>query len=84
MRKVIWDYQDDYYYVNLGNIEINIRAYTVHELSMWIYHHNINKELVDEDYSSIKKIEEKIKEVFGFGINLPSVEQLLNIKGDTK
>ena len=82
MREVIWDYQDDYYYVDLGNIEINIRAYNIDKLSMWIYNHNINKELVDDDYSSIQEVEEKIKKVFGFGINLPSIKQLLKIKGE--
>ena len=79
----IWDYRDDYYFMQIGDTEINIRAYSKTELSLWIYEYSSDEELVDADYKSLEQMQIVIKEIIGVEVILPKIEDLLKVtKGD--
>ena len=75
----LWDYRDDYYFLQIGDTEINVRAYSQNELSLWIYEYSSDEELVDADYKSLKQIQTVIKEIIGVEVILPKLEDLLKI-----
>ena len=75
----LWDYRDDYYFLQIGDTEINVRAYSRNELSLWIYEYSSDEELVDADYKSLKQIQTVIKEIIGVEVILPKLEDLLKI-----
>ena len=80
--QIIWDYQDDYYFTNIDDIEINIRAYSKNSISAWVYDYNIDKEILDNDYKSISELKSILTGILHIDTNLPTVEQLLKIKED--
>ena len=75
----IWDYRDDYYFTQIGEMEINIRAYSKNELSLWMYEYSSDEELVDADCKSLLELQEMIKEVVGAKIITPTLENLLKV-----
>lgn len=77
----IWDYEDDYYFTFVGYVEVNIRAYRENNLHLWMYEHGRDKEIVDAYYASLALLQKKINEVLGAEITLPTIEDLLKIKG---
>lgn len=74
-----WDYQDDYYFTHIGNIEINIRAYSESDFHLWMYEHEVDKEIVDEDYTSLDALEDALKSLMRVEVILPDIEDLLKI-----
>ena len=56
----LWDYRDDYYFTQIGDIEINVRAYSKNELSLWMYEYSSDEELVDAACKSLLKLQEMI------------------------
>jgi len=74
-----WDYRDDYYFIQIGDIEINVRAYSKNELSLWMYEYSSDEELVDADYKSLEELQIVISEMVGLEIVLPKIESLLKI-----
>ena len=74
-----WDYRDDYYFTQIGSMEINIRAYSKNELSLWMYEYSSDEELVDADCKSLLQLQEMIKEVVGAKIITPTLESLLKV-----
>jgi len=81
----VWDYRDDYYFVHIGEIEINIRAYSINELSLWMYKYDSDEELVDAYYKDMQKLKNMINEIIGAKVIVPSIESLLKItRGDRK
>ena len=79
----LWDYRDDYYFMQIGDVEINIRAYSKNELSLWIYEYSSDEELVDADYKSLEQIQKVINEIIGVEVILPKIEDLLKVtKGE--
>ena len=58
LEKLKWDYIDDYHFAAVDDIEINIRAYNDKCISVWIYNHKEDKEILDEEYKDIKKVQE--------------------------
>lgn len=75
----IWDYEDDYYFTFIGYVEINIRAYDENNVHLWMYAHGGDKEIADDDFSSLALLQEKINEILGAKVTLPKIEELLKI-----
>ena len=75
-----WDYRDDYYFTQIGSMEINIRAYSKNELSLWMYEYSSDEELVDANYKSIEHLQTAVDEIVGMKIIIPTLTDLLKIK----
>ncbi|QOY50919.1 hypothetical protein [Candidatus Sulfurimonas baltica] len=75
----IWDYEDDYYFTFVGYIEINIRAYSENNLHLWMYEHGGDKEIADDDFSSLALLQLRINEILGAEVTLPKIEDLLKL-----
>jgi len=75
-----YDTQDDYYYTVINNIEINIRGYKKDRISLWIYDHNTEIELDDNEYKSLHEIQNKIKTLTNIDNDLPTINQLLELQ----
>ena len=80
----LWDYRDDYYFMQIGDVEINIRAYSKNELSHWIYEYSSDEELVDAYYKDIERLQEVINEIIGVEVILPKIEDLLKVTNGEK
>ena len=59
--------------------EINIRAYSKSELSLWMYKYDSDEELVDGYYKDMQELKNMINEVIGAKVILPTLESLLKI-----
>ena len=79
-----FDYRDDYYFVQIGDVEINIRAYSKNELSLWIYEYSSDEELVDAYYKDIEHLQKVINEIIGVEVILPKIEDLLKVTNGEK
>ena len=75
----VWDYRDEYYFTQIGEIEINIRAYSESELSLWMYKHDSDEELVDAYYKDMQELKNTINETIGVKVILPTLESLLQV-----
>jgi len=75
----LWDYRDDYYFATIGDIEINIRAYSESEFSLWIYEYSSDEELVDAYYKDMHDLEKELNETIGAKVIVPTVESLLKV-----
>jgi len=79
-----YDTQDDYYYTVINNLELNLRAYNTQCISLWIYDHNTNREIIDDELSSLKEIKLVLQKNLQLYINLPSIKQLLELQHSYK
>ncbi len=78
-----WDTQDDYYFTVINNIEINIRAYNKHTISIWIYDHDNNLEMIDDELSSLQEIQIVLNKNLHLQLqqdDLPTINQLLQLQ----
>jgi hypothetical protein len=76
---VTWDYKDDYYIVEINDIEINIRTYKS-TILVWLYDHTKEIEILDEEYNSLEDIKIKLRGIFDFDIKLPNIIELQRIE----
>ena len=74
-----WDYKDDYYIVEVNNIEINIRTYKGSVL-VWIYDHTKDIKILDEQYENLDEVKTKLKTIFDFDIAVPNIIELKRIE----
>ena len=79
-QKIQYEITDDYYFTIINDIELNIRAYNKTCISIWIYNHKTDEEIIDEEYSSLKEIQEVLKTKLQLDIELPSIEELLKLQ----
>ena len=79
-----YDTQDDYYITVINNIEINIRAYTDSSIPLWVYDHNTNTEIIDDELSSLEEIKLVLEKNLQLNINLPTLEELLQLQQSYK
>ena len=66
---IVWDCQDDYFYSNIDDIEINIRIENDDILNVWIFDYKKDIELIDEEYKNMKELQAVIKDIFKIEIN---------------
>ncbi|MEA3352416.1 MAG: hypothetical protein U9Q33_01170 [Campylobacterota bacterium] len=76
----IWDIQDDYYFIVINNIEINLRAYDNNSILLWLYDYDNNQEIIDDEFTSLEEITKTIQKHLKIDINLPTLEQLLKLQ----
>ena len=79
-----WDNKDDYYYVHIDELEINLHIYTDGTISLWLYNHNKDTELLDEEYKDIDDIKSVLKNVLDSNIDIDRLMNLKIITGETK
>ena len=79
-QHIKYDTQDDYYITVINNIELNIRAYNNQCISLWIYDHNKNTEIIDDELSSLEEIKQVLKAKLQLDIELPTLKQLLRLQ----
>ena len=79
-----YETQDDYYLTIVNNIELNIRAYTDSSISLWVYDHNTNTEIIDDELSSLEEIKLVLQKNLQLNINLPTLEELLKLQQQYK
>lgn len=82
----IWDYEeeDKYHFTFIGYFEVNIHIYGKNDYHLWIYKHGKrDKEIVDEDYSSLDLLHKKLNEVVGAKTTLP-FEKMLKLQEENK
>ena len=75
----VWDYRDDYYFACIDDIEINIRAYSQREVTLWMYCYSDDEELVDAYYKSMQELKNTIDKVLGADVIVPSIEKILKV-----
>lgn len=75
-----WDIQDDYYFIVINNIEINLRAYDNNSILLWLYDYDNNQEIIDDEFTSLEEITKTIQKHLKIDINLPTLEQLLKLQ----
>ena len=80
MINPVWDYQDDYYFANIDDKEINIRIFEDDSIGIWIYDSTLDEEIIDDDLQNMEKIQDVLKDIFKENITVPSIEQLKKIR----
>ncbi|MEA2019047.1 MAG: hypothetical protein U9N59_11420, partial [Campylobacterota bacterium] len=80
-RDTTWDYTDDYYYTQIDDIEINLRVYPNNTISVWIYNHTNDTELLDTEYKNIADLKLAFKNIFKQNINIPNLTDIKTITG---
>jgi len=81
----VWDYRDEYYFVQIENIEINISAYSESELTLWAYDYKEDEELIDAYYENMQDLKKSINDLIGARVIVPTLESLLEVtKGEKR
>ena len=81
----MWDYRDDYYFVQIEDIEINIRAYSESEFTLWAYDYKKDEELIDAYYKNMQDLKKSINDLIGARVVVPTLESLLQVtRGEMK
>ena len=80
LKQTTYDIQDDYYFTVINNYEINIRAYNETSIHLWIYNHNTETEIIDDELSSLEEVTMVLQKNLKLHINLPSIKQLLELQ----
>lgn len=80
MKKVIWDYIDDYYFCGYDEYEINIRAYDNHNFHLWVNNSSKDEEVIDKQFISYDVLQTSVFKIIGTKINFPTVDNLLQIR----
>jgi len=79
-----YETRDDYYATVINNIEIIICAYNKTCIHLWIYDHNTDTELIDDELSSLEEVNMVLQKNLNLQINLPSIEELLELQHQNK
>ena len=75
----VWDYTDDYYFTHIEDIEINIRVYEDDTISVWVFDNKKDVELLEDVFKSVKKLKDKLKDIFQADILLPSLVDIKKV-----
>ena len=75
----VWDYRDDYYFCDIDDVEVNIRAYSESSFHLWMYDNKNDDEMVDTMYSSYKELQKRMNEVVQTSVVYPALEDLLKV-----
>ncbi len=77
---IVWDYQDDYFYSNIDDMEVNIRIENNDILNVWIFDYKKDIELIDEEYKNFDDLKVVLKDIFKRDIEVPTLKQLKKIR----
>ena len=73
------DFKDDYYVIEVNNIEINIRTFKG-SILVWLYDHIKDIEILDEEYKNLDEVKIKLKGILNYDIPLPNIIELKRIE----